>query len=324
MSIFKFPQLKDAIGNIGNNTPLQEVRIAEVTRVVGSQFAGATIDTNFWTSTVANSATITQAANEITLTSGTNSAASAQLHTVHRARIIAGLSQQWRGGIQVNNIGIASNVRRWGIAWGATMPTITDGAFFQLNGTTFQIVTRKGSSDTAVSSGAFNGDVSSYTMTTSAATYEIYYTQTQVVFVINGVKIHTVSASSTTWTNEANCHCYMSNINSGNTTSVTIEARFSTIRRFGKENSSPVYAHTTTATTTILKYGMGYLHNIVANNPTNNSITIYDNTAGSGAVIAVINPGSSATPFTLDYHVPFQTGLTIVTAGTPDLTIVYE
>ena len=324
MSYFKTAQLKDQLGYIGNNTPTSEARVAEITRLVGSQFAGSTVDTNFWTSTVANSATITQASSEITLTSGVNSAASAQLHSVHRGRVIAGISQQWRGGIQVNDIGIASNVRRWGVAWGATMPTITDGAFFQLNGTTFQIVTRKGSSDTPVSSGAFNGSVSSYTMTTNAATYEIYYTQTAVLFVINGVLIHTVSASSVTWTNEITLHCYLSNINAGNTTSVNVEARFSSIRRVGKENSMPVPARISTATTTVLKYGPGFLHHITVNNPTNNAITIYDNTAASGTAIAIINPGASATPFSLPYDCPFQTGLTIVTAGTPDLTVIYE
>ena len=324
MSYFKTAQLKDQLGFIANNTALQDARVAEATRLVGTQFSGSTIDTRFWTSTVANSATITQASNEITLTSGTSATGSAQLNSVRRGRVIAGISHQWRGGIQVDNIGIANNVRRWGIAWGATMPTITDGAFFQLDGTTFQIVTRKGSSDTVVSSGSFNGSVSSYTMTTSAAVYEIYYTQTSVIFVINGVLIHTVSAAVATWSNQIEQHCYMSNINSGNTTSVTLEARFSVIRRFGKDDSAPTYARISTATTTILKYGMGKLHKIILNNPTNAAITLYDNTAASGTIIAILNPGNASTPIELEYNVPFQTGLTIVTAGTPDMTVLYE
>ena len=329
MSYFSTTQSRDQIGYIGNNTPLSDVRVAEATRVVGAQFSGTTVDSNFWTSTVANSATITQAASEITLTSGVNTAASAQLHSFRRARVIAGISQQWRGGIQVNNIGIANNTRIWGIAWGATMPTITDGAYFKLSGTTFQVATLKGGSETAVSSGSFNGSTGTgangtYTMTTSAATYEIYYTQTAVQFVINGVLIHTVSASTTTWSNDINQHCYLSNINSGNTTSVSLEARFSVIRRFGKAESAPTYARISTATTTILKYGAGMLHKIIVNNPTNNAITVYNNSAASGDIIAIIDPDVSTTPFYLDYHVPFGTGLTIVTAGTADLTIIYE
>ena len=317
-------QLKDAVGFVSNNTPLQDVRVAEATRIVGSQFSGTTVDPNFWTSTTANSATISQTSSEITLTSGTNTAGSAQLNSVRKGRVIAGISQQWRGGIQVNNTGIASNVRRWGIAWGATMPTITDAAYFKLNGTTFQIATLKGGVETAVSSGAFNGTVASYTMTTNAVVYEIYYSQTQVQFVIGGILIHTVSAATTTWSNDINQHCYLSNINSGNTTSVSLEARFSVIRRFGKQESAPQNARISTATTTILKYGNGSLHKVIVNNPTNNTITIYDNTAASGTIIALINPGATATPFVLDYHLSFGNGLTIVTAGTPDLTIVYE
>lgn len=324
MSLYRYTQQKDHLAFLANNTPVGEQLVADVTRLVGSQFAGSTIDPNFWTSTTANSATITQAGNEIALVSGTNSAASAKLHSVRKGRVIAGVSQQWRGGIQVNNIGIASNTRKWGVAWGATMPTITDGAYFQLDGTTFSVVTLKGGTPTVVSSGSFNGSVSSYTMTTSLATYEIYYTQTAVKFVINGVLIHTVSATTTPWSNQIDFHCYMENVNSGNTTSVDIQSRFSVIRRFGKEDSAPTYAHITTATTTILKYSMGKLHKVIVNNPTNNPITIYDNSAASGAIIAVIDPDTSNVPFELEYDVAFQNGLTIVTAGTPDLTILYE
>ena len=309
---------RDPNGYLSYNTPLNEKVVTEPTRVIGSQFSGTTIDPNFWTSTTANSATVTQANNEITLVSGVDAAGSAQLHSFRKARVIAGISQQWRGAIQLNNTGIANNVRRWGIAWGATMPTITDGAYFKLNGTTFQIATLKGGVETAVSSGAF------YTVTTNATTYEIFYTQNSVKFVIGGVPIHTVSASVATWTNEIVQHCYISNINSGNTTSVNIEARFSVVRRFGKEDSVPTFARISTATTTILKYGSGSLKTIVVNNPTNNNITVYDNTAASGTGIAIINPGSSSTPFDLMYEVPFQNGLTIVTAGTADLTIIYE
>ena len=317
-------RLNDAAGYLSNNTPLNEQTVAQSVRVIGAQFTGTTVDPNFWTSTVANSATITQSENEIILTSGVNAAGSAQLNTVRLARVIAGVSQQWRGGIQVSNTGIANNVRRWGIAWGATMPTITDGAFFKLNGTNFQVVTMKGGVETAVSSGAFNGTVSSYTMTTNAATYEIFYTQTAVKFVIGGVTIHTVSAAATPWTNQINCYCYHDNINSGNTTSVILDARFSVVRRFGIETSIPTYKTISTATTTICKYGPGSLRSIVVNNPTNNAITVYDNTAGSGTAIATINPGASATPFDLKYDCPFQIGLTIVTAGTPNLTVIYE
>ena len=324
MSYFNQVQLKDAYGYLSNNTPLNEQIVSESVRVIGSQFTGTTIDPNFWTATTANSATITQAANEITLISGVDTAGSAKLNTVQPARVIAGVSQQWRGGIQVNNIGIANNVRRWGIAWGATMPTITDGAFFKLDGTTFQVVTMKGGVETAVSSGAFNGSVSSYVMTTNAATYEIFYTQSSVKFIIGGVTIHTVSAAVTTWCNQINEHCYIDNINNGNTTSVNIESRFSVVRRFGKESSVPTYKHVVGATTTILKYGAGTLKDIIIGDA-GTLCTVYDNTAGSGTVIAVLDTSATSATAVNFADCPFYTGLTLVTTGGgSDITVVYE
>ena len=55
-----------------------------------------------------------------------------------------------------------------------------------------------------------------------------------------------------------------------------------------------------------------------------NGYTIYDNTAGSGTIIAVIDPTQAQRTF--EYDLVFSTGLTIVTAtGTAaDLTVVYQ
>ena len=52
--------------------------------------------------------------------------------------------------------------------------------------------------------------------------------------------------------------------------------------------------------------------------------TIYDNTAGSGTVIGILDAPATSDPVSLEYGVDFYTGLTIVTTGNWDLTIVYE
>jgi hypothetical protein len=84
-------------------------------------------------------------------------------------------------------------------------------------------------------------------------------------------------------------------------------------------------AHINTNTTTVVKSGGGWLHSITINSKgaTGNTATVYDNTAGSGSVLAVID--TTAQIQTLLFDVAFQTGLTIVTAnGTAgDLTISY-
>ena len=84
------------------------------------------------------------------------------------------------------------------------------------------------------------------------------------------------------------------------------------------------YAHLNASGTTTLKSGAGRLGRVTVNNPgTGASITLYDNTSGSGTVIAAISGLSTIGSFI--YDVQFSTGLTIVIAGTtpPDVTVSY-
>lgn len=81
-------------------------------------------------------------------------------------------------------------------------------------------------------------------------------------------------------------------------------------------NANDLYTntHINTNTTTIVKSGAGHLHTISVNTiGTGETITVYDNTAGSGTIIALITPDFVASNI---YDIVFNTGLTIVTAGT--------
>lgn len=325
MSYFAKIQSKDGFNFLGNNTQFGEQRFAEVTRLVGTQFVGSTVDPNFWTATTANSATVTQANSEILLTSGVNTAGSAQLTSARKARYIAGVSNSYRAFIQLIDTGIANNTRRWGIGSGASLPTITDGAYFKLSGTTFGVATLKGSVETLVTSGSFNGASSTYTVTTNAVLFEIFYAQSSVIFAINGVIIHTVSASVSTWSNLINLNIFMDNVNSGNTTSVTLESRASSIRRYGKLHSSPQNARISgNAATYVLKYGAGMIHRLIFNNTSGTTVTIYDNTSATGTIIGIITTAAAALG-SWEYEVSFGEGLTIVTTGNGlDMTVVYE
>lgn len=84
--------------------------------------------------------------------------------------------------------------------------------------------------------------------------------------------------------------------------------------------------HMSTATTTTFKSGAGILHAVCVNTlgTVASTVTVYDNTAGSGTVIGVIN--SLAISGCFSYDVAFATGLTLVTTGTvaPDVTIAYK
>jgi hypothetical protein len=88
------------------------------------------------------------------------------------------------------------------------------------------------------------------------------------------------------------------------------------------------YQNITTATTTTVKSGNGTLHAIVVNtNVASATIKIYDNTAASGTVIGTITLPSTITgadPFEILYDAAFSLGLTIVTSGATDLTVLYK
>jgi hypothetical protein len=74
------------------------------------------------------------------------------------------------------------------------------------------------------------------------------------------------------------------------------------------------YTHLSANGTTTIKSGSGMLVNVTINSKgTTNSLTLYDNTSGSGAVIAIIDSTSQIQ--VLNYSCAFNTGLTAVVAG---------
>jgi hypothetical protein len=85
------------------------------------------------------------------------------------------------------------------------------------------------------------------------------------------------------------------------------------------------YTHLTTAATTLIKTGPGYLGSITINTLAASAvITVYDGIDATGAVIAVItNPGTLVIegPQSAFYGVGFSTGLITVTTGTQDITV---
>jgi hypothetical protein len=88
------------------------------------------------------------------------------------------------------------------------------------------------------------------------------------------------------------------------------------------------FANITTATTTAVKSGAGSLHALTINTyVASATITIYNNTAASGAKIATITLPSTITgdaPVTITYDVAFSAGLTVVTSGATDITVSYR
>jgi hypothetical protein len=93
------------------------------------------------------------------------------------------------------------------------------------------------------------------------------------------------------------------------------------------------YRNLTTATTTVVKNATGRLYGVAVNTLVSGAtLTLYDNTAGSGTIIAtqtLVFTTSAATSYTWSPTlqniggVTFATGLTAVTTGTANWTIYY-
>lgn len=80
-------------------------------------------------------------------------------------------------------------------------------------------------------------------------------------------------------------------------------------------------AYISSATTTTVKSGSGYLRSITVGETAAGAITIYDNTAGSGTVIGVLK--ASIAERTYYFESSFATGLTIVTAAASKISVCY-
>lgn len=76
-----------------------------------------------------------------------------------------------------------------------------------------------------------------------------------------------------------------------------------------------------TATTTTVKAGSGYMARITVQGGVAGTIKIYDNTAGSGTLLADFDSTNALANYTFDCE--FFTGLTVVTSAATKLTVTY-
>ena len=93
-------------------------------------------------------------------------------------------------------------------------------------------------------------------------------------------------------------------------------------------NRAAKFTNVAAAATTVIKSGEGILHRIVVNTAlANGTLTIYDNTAGSGTKIGTVTVPAAVllNHFVLEFGLQFSTGLTIVGAtANIDYTAVYS
>jgi hypothetical protein len=311
-------QITDRAGFTQYYSPNGEAVSVPIFQLVGSAFPDSTLDTNFWTPSIGTGGTVAVTSGTLTLSTGTTTNNATSIQTVQNARYVAGAINKFRASIQITDTGIVNNTRRIGAF------NINDGAFFELSGVELAVVTRKAGVDTRIINGTFNGKAGlTHVIDTITHVLEIMYTPFRVYFFIDGITIHT-QRFNTSWSSTTNLPARLENFNTGgSTTNVSLNAFIAFISRLGPSETQPVGKNIAGAVTQVLKSGAGNLQTVVINANTGTSITLYDNTAASGTIIATIAPNQIAS---LDFKgISFSTGLTVVTIGAGiNCTVIYE
>ncbi len=307
-------------------TPMSALKVAQSTRLVGATLTGV-FDTNFWVKSVqTGTGDATVAGRVMILATGVTSASSIVVNSVRTARYSGGQSNYYRGVVRLPAV-TGVNTRRWGAF------NVQDGYYFQHNGTTLSINSRKGGADgTPVSSGSFNGTIGpTYEPDANPHTYEIHWTNKSTWFFIDDVLLHKLSNATSTLTNTLHFQIGSECTNGANVINNTLEIWSATISRTGVLLNQPQSMRLSTLATTVLKTGPGNLHSVIFGNmPTaNGTITIYDNTSAAGTILwnAVVQRAAGVfTPVSVDFKgLPFNIGLTVVQAtNAADFTVVYE
>jgi hypothetical protein len=310
-------RIQDQYGFIAECSPTSTLRTNKVFKLVGAAGSGTQLEPNFWTSSTGNGGNVTEADGSVRIRTNTTASGYSNVQSVRNARYVAGTANYLRIVGQMD-AGVTGNVRRWGAF------NSQNGAFYELAGTTFKCVTRKNGIDTPVTT--FNGKLgAAYTMDTNVHTYEIYWTNSKVYFSIGDVILHTVSATTATWSTTMHLPIRGENVNTTINTDISMYVRVASINRLGEAESEPTYKYISGAGTTVLRYSPGKLHKLIISDGANgSSISIYDGVSAAGTLMAVLNTATISTVASVDFECPYFTGLTIVVTNAVNFTVIYE
>lgn len=323
MADFKATKITDSYGGSAECTPMDQLKVSSSYRLAGGVFNDSILDTNFYAATTAASGTATVTDGVLTCAVTTASGSTSCVSTNRPGRYIGSNANYYRGNVRIDVTNGTNNTVIWGAVNGTSAPT--NGSYFKLTGGVLSVCHKTtAGSEVAIASGSFNGHVTSHTLDSNCHTYEIYYTVRRVMFVIDGILLHTFTATTSSLYGEMHLRAALMNVNTGIGSAVSACCMTMTIASLGEAHSAAKYSHVNGAATTLLKTGPGALHHITIGTP-KGTCTVYDNTSAvAGSIIAIVDMGSLTVPCTLTFAMDFSVGLTVVTTSTSDITVVYE
>jgi len=297
-------------------SPTNSLSTSKDIRLVGTTFDGTIKDPNFWTEATTNDGIVTQNG-EIQLNTSGSPNGTAKYTSYRTARFVVGSALKFTGAFAFVTAGTTDNVRRCG-AYDAN-----NGFFFQLDGSTFSVGSRKDTSDILISSGSFNGSLGKTFTPTNGEVYyklDIEWTPIGAFYYINGELLHQSIGGHLT--RQLSLPITFENNNDNNlTATILFDCLGVVISREGELYTNPTSRNIAGAESSIFKVGAGTLQRIV-NNDNAGSITVYDGTSTGGRVLAVIDTTKALG--TLEYGLSFNTGLYIVATGLVAATVIYE
>lgn len=324
-------EIEDEVGNKVKISPNGALKTSKVVRLIGATFVGTTIDSSFWTSTVANSGSGVQTGGQFELrtitapaTSGANGASA--LQSTRTARYINGVPNYCRIQADYGVSSVADNTKRWGCFTG-TAGSPTDGVMFEIINGVQSIALYNGGTPTRITNGSFNGVYGSTLndAPSGVQTFEIVFNNRYVWFYFNGSLVHKHEASSSPWSSTLSLPLRAENYNTSNsTTDTSLKIRSFIMMRYGEAESRPQWKYThgaLTAANGILKRGAGTLHHVINSNNAG-TLSIYDALSAVNPIAIIdLTKVFGTQVFDLDFY----TGLTIVqTDNGSDTTIVFE
>lgn len=193
----------------------------------------------FWTSTTASGGTTTVTGGEGLIQTSASATGSAQLVSTTPAYLPGQVS--WlNSAMRFGDTGSAGNIRRIG-ACTVSGSTPQDGFYYELNGTTFNIVVAKAGVLTTTASGSWTmAATAPFTLDLNYHSFEIRWTANTAHFYIDNVLRHTASGGAVPLTATLNFPMLIQSINTSGANNRVIAVRNIGLGRFGTPELRPV------------------------------------------------------------------------------------